>query len=468
MKKSTRILLIIYILFLIPSIILGGSIFQSVKILEGKIFFEFGTKSIIALVLVSISVVIGIILYFKFLSSLTIDKMLFFLIMPLFSIYGILIFLLAQLNFMDNDFANTIKSFLNISTENFYNTVLWAVLISIVFILVVYFTFIFACKPINKVEKVISRLGDGKLKEEKLIIGGGKQFNNIEHGLNKINNNYKEKDNSLKQFNLKEEKFISKQFFRFLGKNLISELEMGRNVTKKAFLLHIKLEEYLKKDMTTLNEEYKILSSYLKVISPLICRFNGFIDKYWSNCIVAVFSKSENALKCANSVIRALEIHNKQWKKDFKIKERISIISDDLVFGVVDDGDRKIPTIISNTTNKFNKFDKISQLFSLKLLFTKDIIDDLPLNYKMDYRYIGSLSINEKEEMLFECISLYSRRFVYLLRKNKRLFEKAVMFYNEDKFIESFKIFSYILKIVPEDKVSYLYLNKIKEKINVN
>ena len=467
MKKSTKILLIIYIIFLIPSIVLGGSIFQGIKPAENGFIFDFDVKGIIALVLMGISIILGFILYFKFLVSLTVDKMLFFSILPLIIFYGVSVFLLAELNYLDNDTANSLKTILNISSESLYNTILWTVLVSIVFIVIIFFTFIFACRPLNKVEHIISRLGDGKVKQDRLTIGGGKQFQVIEHGLNKINNNYKEKDNSLKKVNLETQKFIPKQFFKFLGKNNITELELGNQITKKACTMSVKLEGIKDNNMLSLEESFQMLNSYLNVIAPIVRKFGGFVDKYLGSGIIAVFNKSENAINCAQVLVRAIEVKNRQNKTLPNVQQRISIISGDVIFGVVGEEERKIPTIVSDITSDLEKLDEICKLMGMKVIFTKMVLDDLPLNYRINYRFIGSINISENREiMLYENLDVYPRDIFLPLKRTKKIFEKGVIDYNNQNYNECLDIFTSILRIVPNDKASYIYFNKSKEKID--
>lgn len=82
------------------------------------------------------------------------------------------------------------------------------------------------------------------------------------------------------------------------------------------------------------------------------------------------------------------------------MKERIFILSGEVIFGIVGDEERKIPTIVSNETSLLEKMDEIVSYMSSKMVFTKSVIDNLPLNYKLIYRYIGSLNMDEFKEVM--------------------------------------------------------------------
>lgn len=467
MKKSTKIILIIFIAVTVPALVLGGSLFSAIVPTDNGFTFNFDTKAIIALILFVASIILGIYLYWRFLLALSLDKVLFFSSIPLFLIYGATMFLITDLSNINSPFAASFRSLLNISTDNAYNTILWAILVSLVFIAILFFNYIIICRPFNKVEKVISRLGDGRVREEKLNIGGGKQFKNIEHGLVKINNKYRENDKSLKNANLETQKFVPKQFFKFLGKGNITELELGHQVKKYATLVCIKLEGINNKDSLSLEDNFNILNSYLNVIAPLVRKFNGFIDRYLGDGIIAVFPNAENAINCSLAIIRAMRIENRSNKKLTAVKERISILSGEVIFGIVGDEERKIPTIVSNETSLLEKMDEIVSYMSSKMVFTKSVIDNLPLNYKLVYRYIGSLNMDEfKEVMLFEDLEVYSKEETVRLIKNKGLFERGVIFYNNGEYQKAMDYFRENLKSNPNDKGGYIYFNKTKEKLN--
>lgn len=465
MKKSTKVLLIFYIILLIPAVFFGRYIFSSFIFGQESVSFDFNIYSILGIVFSGLALLLGIVLFFKFINSRAVDKAIFFTIMPSFMIYGVLIFILAQLSTYQNDTAKTVRTLLNINAENNYNTILWAVLLSIVFIIILFLNVIFLCKPINRVEKIVSRLGDGKIKDEKIKLGGVKQFENIEHSLNKINNNYREKDNSLRAFKLESEKYIPRQFFRFLGRNNISQLELGAQVKKKATTVLIKLSKSSTNQMS-LEENFHYVNSYVNVISPLIRKFGGFIDKYLGDGILAVFPQGQDALDCLHALSRAIEIKNRQNKSLPKISLRAAVESEEVIFGVIGDQQRKIPTIVSDVLVSLEKIDEVSRYVAANVVFTKKVLDNLPLHYKFSYRFIGSLSQPDEKTLLFEDVEHYPKDKMKLLIKTKGIFEKGVLLYDNGEYKKAETYMEEVLKTNSGDRCAYIYFNKCKEKLH--
>ena len=466
MRKSTKILLILFVLTLVPSIVLGGSILKGILPTENGFIFNFDTNAIIAIVLMVVSNILGSILFFRFVMSRPISHAIFFSSLPLMLIYGAVIFLLAESSLFQSASARAVRSLLNLSPENTYNTILWAILITIVFVLLMFLNYFLLCKPVGRIEKIVLRLGDGSVKARTLKIGGGKQFNNIEHGLNKINNNYRNNENNIKKVNLEAQKFVPKQFFRFLGKNNISELELGNQVKKTATLMSVKLVGLENLGQMSLEENFNFLNSYLNVVSPIVRRFGGFIDKYFGEGVLAVFGKAENAIDCSHAIVRAISVKNRQNKTLPNVGERITIMTSQVIFGIVGEEERKIPTIISNITSELDKIDDICKLMSAKVVFTAKTLDNLPINYKFVYRHIGSISLNDKNKsLLFEDLEVLPRDKCSNLLKSKAIFEKGILHYEKGKFREACAYFEEALKISPNDKGCYIYFNKAKEKL---
>lgn len=467
MKLSTKIFLGIFLATLVASFFLGKYIFAGIKPVDGGFVFNFNAWGYVGIANLVVNIVFGNILFVRFLRTQPLSKVLFFSTFPLSIFYGLALFLLADIGKVNTPIANSVRNVLNISTTNTYNTILWAVLITIAYIAIIFFIYLFLCRPVSKIEKILSRLSDGRMKEESFNIGKSKQFKNVEHSLNKINYQYKEKDNALKQTNLEAQKFIPKQFFKFLGKSNIAELELGNQVKKTATTLFCDLKG--RADLghnLSLEENFNFINSYLNVVSPIVRRYDGFVDKYLGDGILAVFSRPESAIECAHTIIRAIEVKNKSNKDLPPVEAKISVHTGEVIFGIVGEEERKCPTIVSDVVELASKIEEINSFLHTNMIFSKSVLNEIPTKYRFEYRYIGSLNLDEGTSLaLFESLESYPREHREKLSKLKVKFENAVRKYNDANFERSAIEFEEILRLVPEDKPSYIYYNKAKEKI---
>ena len=312
MKKSTKILFILFLIFFIASVIMTKFVIKIIQIENGNLFFQFDVYSIIGFSLIMISFVLGSVLYFKFLLSLSLDKVLFFTTIPLMIIYGLLLFLLAQIDKFDNEFASYLKNLLSITDNATYNLILWAVVLSVVFILLILFNYALICRPLSKVERIVTKLGEGIVREEKFSLGGGKQFVSIEHALNRINRNYKDSDGSLKYELTQQNSKLTKRIFKFFGKSGILQLENGQSVSRRAVVMSVKLRGNGNQNLSSLEENFDLINSYISFISPIVNKFSGFIERYYGDGIIVVFQKNEDAISCAHLIAKTITGKNKR------------------------------------------------------------------------------------------------------------------------------------------------------------
>lgn len=468
MRTSTKILIVITFVLLVPNVFLSKYLLEAIVPTGDGFVFNFTPLAWVSLAFQILFNVFFTILFIRFLKTQRLSSMIFFSIFPMTLVYGSFMVYITAVKNMTGLTAESVRATLKIATQdNAYNNYLWAGVATLVYLVLVFVIVLFSCRPLSKVENVTQKLGDGRMKYDDFKIGGGKQFKDIEHSLNKINYNFKEKENKIRQTNLETQKFIPKQFFKFLGKSRIEELELGNQVKKNATTLFCDLKSATNISRSlSLEENFNYINSYLKVVAPLIKRYGGFVDKYLGDGILAVFSKPQDAIECAHAIFRAIDVKNKSQKELPAIDARISINTGEIIFGIVGDEDRKSPTIISDVVNLASKMEEINMYIGTKLLISKPSLNELPQNFEFDYRYTGALSLDDGGCLpLFESLNYYPKNKKEKLKKLKNKFENGVRAYNEKKYEEAKETFSYILHYVPDDKPSFVYFNKASEKL---
>ena len=96
-------------------------------------------------------------------------------------------------------------------------------------------------------------------------------------------------------------RFVPKEFLELLNKQNITEVKLGEYKISKAAILSADI-----RDFTATSEKlapiqvFDLLNTYLKRIAPLIRKYNGIIEKYLGDGIIAIFPDSaEAAINCA-------------------------------------------------------------------------------------------------------------------------------------------------------------------------
>ncbi len=460
MKTSTKILLIVNIALLIANVFLIRYLAMGIVPTENGFIFEFSALSWVALTVLVAFLITFIALYIVFLRNMRLSNLLFFSTLPLTLIYGVFVVYIAKIGDMDDITSASVKATLNLNSAQGVEN-LWIALATITYLVLLFVLIMVACRPLKNVEKVTQKLGDGRVKMEDYKIGGSKQFQEIEHSLNKINYLYKEKDNKLKIASLASQKYLPKQLLNFLGKNGIEEVETGKSVTKEGTILYCDLKP---NKTLSLEENFNYINSYLKVVAPLIKRFDGFVDKYLGDGLIAVFSRAQNAVECAHAILKAVEDRNKNQKKSLNIASRISVHTGALTIAL--SAEEKTPTVVSPIINMLSKMEEINEFMGGKLLFSKKTLDSFSSKYNFDYRYLGDLEYEKSITSLFESLDCYPKRIREKLKKYKNEFENGVRFYNEKRYREAKDMFEKVLQKIPNDNAAFVYFNKCNEKLS--
>ena len=460
MKTSTKILLIFNIALLIANVFLIRYLAEAIVPTESGFILNFSPLSWVALSVLVLFFISFVALYVKFLRNLRLSNLLFFSTLPLTLIYGTFVAYVSQIEMLSDVNSMSIKALLNInSSKNVQN--LWIALATVAYLALLFVLILLACRPLRNVERAIERLGDGRAKMDDYRIGVSRQFKEIEHSLNKINYVYKEKDNKLKIANLTAQKYLPKALLNFLGKKGVEDVETGKAVSREGTLLHCDLKP---NKTLTLEENFNYINSYLKVVAPLIKRYDGFVDKYLGDGLIAVFSKAQNAVECSHAILKAVAEKNSNQKKTLNIDTKISIHTGAMSISL--GSDEKTLVISSQVLSALSKIEEVNDLLSAKLLFSKKTLENFSNKFHFDYRYVGDLEFEKMMISLYESLDCYQKRVREKLKKVKNEFENGVRFYNEKRYVEAKDMFEKVLKKVPDDHASFVYFNKCTEKLN--
>ena len=464
MKTSTKIWMIIFIVSTVFGILLAREIFRGLNFGE-TLTFNFSVWGWVGIVMNVISNIALAVLFAKFLKTQPFNRVLFFSTVPLTLAFFALSYGLLTINDYNNAPVTYVRQVLNVSTTN-SNNYWWLGLLGLIYLFALFLIFHFNSKPLKKVEKAVYRLGNGHVASD-IEIGGSRTFREIEHSLNKINSNFKEKDNIIQKTNTEYEKFVPKQFLKFLGKNSILDLELGNQVKKEVTTMYVDIHNSTNMSTTlSLEENFNYINGYLNVVSPIIRKFGGFVDKYLGDGILAVFIKPQNALECSKAIYKVIETQNASQKMQPSLDVYISINTGEVVFGIVGEEERKSPTIISDTVNLVSKMEEFNKYFGSKIIFSKRTLNSLKIDYPLSYRYVGSLTLGDKEYLsLFESLECYSKKKRERLEDTKTMFEQAVRYFNLNKCHQAKELFAKILKIARDDKVAYMYFNKCEQSV---
>lgn len=470
MRNSNRILTILFIIFAFGCVLTFKYLLEGL-FLAGEFYFSFSALSYLGAFFLLGTIVVATIFYVKFLKLQNFASSLFFVLLPINLMLMFIVFSVVFLSSTQQQGSlELVKLALGIQSSNSENTYLIMAVVACIYLGISFLVYFSMSKPVRNVEKITRRLGDGIVNGQ-IEVGKSKQFKNIEHSLVKINENYKRDAKVLKDTNEEVEKFVPKQFLKFFGAKNILDLQLGNSVQKEVTTLFCDINNSFKISASlSLEENFHFINAYLNLISPLIRRYNGFVDKYLGDGIMAVFLKPEHAFECTRAIFSAVEDLNFKSKDKPTMRANITIHTGEVVFGVLGEENRKSLTILSEGVSFASKLRDVNKFFQTKAVFSKRTLNSLPYGYGINYRYIGSFKNEESGAdfySVFELLDLYKRVKREKILKHKNAFEEASRLYSDGDFERAKKLFEVVVKQNEEDQVAQVYLKTCDEKLKL-
>ena len=192
-----------------------------------------------------------------------------------------------------------------------------------------------------------------------------------------IQNKNQEKVYELNE-HLKETNNAYYRFLDFFSKKDITEVKLGEWKTQKMAILSADIRNFTAtSEKLTEIEVFDMLNSYLKKVAPIIRKYNGIIEKYLGDGLIAIFpDNSLSAIKCA------IEMQEEMidLRKDFHtkglpdIKIGIGIHYGQLIIGTGGDANRMTEISLSEDIDIAVRTEAATKIFKKPIIVTKEAL----------------------------------------------------------------------------------------------
>ncbi len=280
----------------------------------------------------------------------------------------------------------------------------------------------------------------------------------------------KKVEKTLVRTNTAYQRFVPSEFLYHLGKKDITKVELGDQVQRDMSVLFSDIRSFTTiSEKMTPAETFNFINEYLGIISPIIRQYNGFIDKYIGDAIMAIFPvKPEDSVKTAIEMQKNLIDYNIFRKKDNRPPVRIGvgIHSGLLMLGTVGEAKRMEGTVISDTVNLSSRLEGLTKHFGANIIISDDVKSKMGEEaIKYNTRFLGKVKVKGKDMAIGinQVIDGNENSIIEKILKTRSMFEKGLNYYYNKNCNESIEKFSQVLKINSEDVAALYYVNTIKE-----
>jgi two-component system sensor histidine kinase ChiS len=273
----------------------------------------------------------------------------------------------------------------------------------------------------------------------------------------------------LSKLNMAYNRFVPRQFLQFLNKESIVDVQLGDQVEKDMSILFSDIRSFttLSENMTP-EENFKFINTYLSCMEPVIIEYNGFIDKYIGDAVMALFSgHADDAVKAGINMLLKLQEYNEYRQKtnDIPIRIGIGINAGSLMLGTVGGHKRMDGTVISDAVNLASRIEGLTKNYGVSLLISHQTLSRLeePTDYAI--RMIDKVKVKGKSELVtvYEVFDADSPECKAGKLATAETFAEALSCYELKEYTKAAQLFDKCLNENPLDTVAESYLKRCRE-----
>jgi class 3 adenylate cyclase len=320
-------------------------------------------------------------------------------------------------------------------------------------------------RPVNELLANMQRTGRGELDSFSLVRTND-EIGALTEGYNEMSEKLKNYFQSLDKINRANARFVPRQFLDFLGKESITDIQLGDQVQKEMTIMFSDIRDFTSiSESMTPKENFDFINNYLGYMEPVIRHNNGFIDKFMGDSIMALFpERSEDALNAAIEMrIKLLEYNEImcQFGKP-SIDAGIGIHTGLLMLGIIGGEGRMDGTVISDAVNLAARLEGLTKVYGGSIIITEDTLIKLNDPSQYQFRFLDVVKVKGKKEAIyiFEIIDGEAEIIRELKLKTKDDYNKALQAYKKRDFKNALNLLQAIQAVNPQDKAINIYLER--------
>jgi two-component system, sensor histidine kinase ChiS len=271
------------------------------------------------------------------------------------------------------------------------------------------------------------------------------------------------------ELNLAYERFVPKQFLRFLNKASITDVKLGDQVQREMTVLFADIRAFttLSEGMSP-QENFNFINEYLSIVTPEIHSHKGFIDKYIGDAVMALFPESPNdAVLSAIAMQKKVALYNekREQRGEVPIKIGIGLHTGSLMLGTIGGAQRMEGTVIADAVNLASRLEGLTKQYGAAIAISEKVLFQLDEMEQYGYRFLDRVKVKGKKEAvavfeIYDSDPLLQQQFKTSTKSN---FEKAIVLYYQQKFDLAQQFFQAILQLNPQDVAAQLYWTRCEK-----
>jgi len=264
-------------------------------------------------------------------------------------------------------------------------------------------------------------------------------------------------------------RFVPGQYLDFLEKTSIADVRLGDHVSAEMAVMFSDIRGFttMSESMSP-KENFDFVNTYLKMVSPLIQKYEGFIVKFLGDGMMAIFPYGvDDAVKAGVEKQQQVKVFNEELKKKGlpPVAVGIGIHTGHMMVGMIGEERRMQGDAFSDNVNLTSRVEGLTKFYGVSMIITEETLLRLEQPVQIRMRFIGKAQVKGRERpiSLYDVFEGDAPDICAKKMETKADFEQGIKLYTAGKFAEARQRFEDVLQRFPEDKTSKLYVTRCKE-----
>ena len=170
-------------------------------------------------------------------------------------------------------------------------------------------------------------------------------------------------------------RFVPKEFLKLLNKESIIKTKLGDYSNIEMTIIYSKVSIVSTNNSELLDENFLIFSEYLKAVSSVIKKYDGFVSKFLSGGFMALFPNSElDAIRAALEIKHCIkELNESEICKNHTVIPWMGIHYGKMIIGTIGEENRMDDTVISDTVNTSSRIENVCEQIEKNIIISEAI-----------------------------------------------------------------------------------------------
>jgi class 3 adenylate cyclase len=258
------------------------------------------------------------------------------------------------------------------------------------------------------------------------------ELGTVTRGLNHMAEEMQKQFTRIKTLNESTARFVPFQFSEYLGVSDITKLKLGDFVQRNIIVLFFDIRAFsINSEILSAKENFVFINKVLGISGPIIRKYNGFVDKYIGDAVMALFTKANDAINAGIEIYRSLVLDKTSRVKIGLdgINIGIGIQSGSVMMGIIGENERLSSTVISKNVNMASRLESLTKQTGSGMLITRETLNHIPENeVSFQSRVIGMIQPAGVNEVVgvFDVLDALPERERKKRLVTKRVFESGV------------------------------------------